>query len=242
MTSASHVYFEDANIPPQIRHRAETDDARLAEFFGPARTPEAWAREELLLEGLLSVDKTVVDPRALAKTMLGAYGSLSRLLGSPVEDVARLPGVSASTASTVAASYGALVGCMFDRIKERPALDYDALVAMALWTIGQSAVERVLVFYLDGRTRVTGMETLCSGSESFVSVSVRSVIAAACRKGAYSLLIAHNHPAGTLSPSRQDLDFVENLLKAAALVEMTLIDSLIVSSGSWYSFRESGHL
>ena len=202
----------------------------------------AWVTQELLLKGILSVDKGICEVGGLAKSMLDAYGTLPRLLSAPVEDIARLPGVSRQKADAVHASYKALVNCVFDQIKERPSLDYDALIAMALWTIGQSTNEKVLVFFLDRRNRVTGMETLCSGSERFVSVSVRTVIAAACRKNASSFMIAHNHPGGCTTPSRQDFEFMEKLLLAASLIQMAVIDSLIVSDNSWYSFRDAGQL
>jgi DNA repair protein RadC len=218
------------------------EDCSLPDFFGPDEAVGPQATQELLLEGILSVDKDIHNACGLAKRMLSAYGSLAKLLSSPVEDIARLPGVSRQQADVVHLSYKALVNCVFDQIKERPSLDYDALIAMALWTIGQSTNEKVLLFFLDRRGRVSGMETLCSGSESFVSVSVKTVIAAACRKNASAFLIAHNHPAGSLSPSQQDLEFVDNLLRASSLMQMSIVDSLIVSENSWYSFREAGRL
>jgi DNA repair protein RadC len=174
--------------------------------------------------------------------MLDAYGSLPRLLSAPVEDIAHLPGVSRQQADVVHVSYKALVNCVLHQMKERPSLDYDALIAMALWTIGQSPNEKVLVFFMDRRNRVTGMETLCSGNKSFVSVSVRTVIAATCRKNACSFMIAHNHPRGCTAPSHQDFEFIEKLLLASSLIQITVVDSLIVSGNSWYSFRDAGRL
>jgi len=218
------------------------EDSRLTSFFGPDKDAGARVTQELLLEGILSIDKGIRNAGGLAKSMLEAYGSLPRLLSTPVEDIARLPGVSRQQADVVHVSYKALVNCVFDQIKERPSLDYDALIAMALWTIGQSPNEKVLVFFLDRRNRVTGMETLCSGSESFVSVTVRTVIAAACRKNAGSFMIAHNHPGGYTAPSPQDFEFMEKLLLASSLIQMAVIDSLIVSGNSWYSFRDAGRL
>jgi DNA repair protein RadC len=218
------------------------DDDSMDLFFGPTELTKIARDQQLLLEGLLSTDRTLPNPGALAMKMLHAYGTLPKVLCAPPEDVARLHGVSSRHANRVRFAYDALVGCLFDQVKERPLLDYEALIALVQYTIGQSAVEKVQLFFLNNRNRVFGTEVLCSGSETFVSVSIKTVIAAACRKNASSFIIAHNHPGGSIRPSRHDLEFTERLFSVSVNMDIGLIDSLIVSGCDYYSFRKAGQL
>jgi DNA repair protein RadC len=231
-TSAS---FLASDVPP------EGDDP-LSAFFGASGHRPVVAKQRLLLEGLLSTDHSLAHPKAVASRMLHAYGTLPKVLSAPPEDIASLQGVSRKHADLVKSAYDALVGCLYDQARERPLLDHDALIVLAQYVIGQSATEKVQMFFLNSRHRLFGSEILCSGSESFVSVSVRTVIAAACRKNASSFVIAHNHPRGSTAPSRHDLDFTESLLSVTTKMGIGLIDSLIVSADECYSFRKAGQL
>ncbi len=214
----------------------------MVAFFGSTEHTMVVEKQRLLLEGLLSTDRSIPNPGALATRMLHAYGTLPKVLCTPPEDIARLHGMSSRHANQVRFAYDALVGCLLDQVKERPLLDYEALIALVQYTIGQSATEKVQLFFLNGRHRVIGTEVLCSGSETFVSVSVRTVIAAACRKNASSFIIAHNHPGGSINPSRHDLEFTESLFSVTVKMDIGLIDSLIVSGCDYYSFRKAGLL
>lgn len=235
------AYDLHASPPADLTPPSPAEES-FAVFFGRAEGTLVAEKQRLLLEGLLSTDRNLSNPRALATKMLHAYGTLPKVLCAPPEDVARLHGVSPRHANHVKFLYDALVGCLFDQVKDGPLLDYEALIALVQYTIGQSATEKVQLFFLNNRHRVFGTEVLCSGSETFVSVSIRSVVAAACRKNASSFIIAHNHPGGSIKPSRHDLEFTERLLSVTVKMDIGLVDSLIVSGCDYYSFRKAGKL
>ena len=55
----------------------------------------------------------------------------------------------------------------------------------------------------------------------------------------YAIIVAHNHPGGSLTPSREDLETTETLIKAGDLLGVKVIDHIIVSSNGLCSLRET---
>ena len=194
------------------------------------------------LAALISSHEPKSKSTILARRLIKAYGTVAKVLAAPVEDISILLGSDECGAQQIKASYQAVIRTISIRICEAPALDYDAIRDMTLWTIGNSPVEQVQLFYLDHGQRVTGNEVICSGSESFVSVSVKTVMRAVLRKNAASFIVAHNHPGGSVEPSNRDLSFTDDLLKAAAMIQVGFLESIIVSGDRCYSLRANGFL
>lgn len=82
--------------------------------------------------------------------------------------------------------------------------------------------------FLDQYLRVLAFEVLFQGSVRSVPVFPREVIRRALHHNAAALVVAHNHPAGPVKPSRADLQLNQRLLDACALFDIRLLDSLIV--------------
>ena len=71
-------------------------------------------------------------------------------------------------------------------------------------------------------------------------VHPRDIFRFACLQNASSLLVAHNHPSGDLSPSPEDLRFTRQLLRAAEVMEIPVVDHLIVTRETYASLRTDG--
>jgi DNA repair protein RadC len=100
------------------------------------------------------------------------------------------------------------------------------------------------VGYLDTAYRLLrdGVETLEEGTTDRAAVYPRRVIAAALRRGAATLVFAHNHPNGNVQPTEQDKVLTRALVLAAATVQMQVLDHLIVCTDTVFSFRREGLL
>lgn len=99
--------------------------------------------------------------------------------------------------------------------------------------------ERFVAFHLDARSRVAGYHIVSHGTVSSALVHPREVFKAALLNNSYALIVAHNHPAGSLTPSPEDLETTEKLIKAGDLLGVLLIDHIIVSSNGISSLRET---
>jgi DNA repair protein RadC len=87
-----------------------------------------------------------------------------------------------------------------------------------------------------------GIETVEEGSIGYAAVYPRRIIEAALRRGAASMVFAHNHPGGTPTPSEDDKAITRKLAQAASAVEIQVLDHLIVAGNEVFSFRLHGLL
>lgn len=99
--------------------------------------------------------------------------------------------------------------------------------------------ENFVSFFLNARNEVTGYFIVSKGTVSASLVHPREVFKAAILANAYAIIVAHNHPGGSLTPSREDLETTEQLIKAGKLLGVTVVDHVIVSVSGIYSIREN---
>lgn len=92
---------------------------------------------------------------------------------------------------------------------------------------------------LDARLQVTGYHVVSHGTVSASLVHPREVFKAAILNNAVSVVVAHNHPAGSTDPSQEDLDTTRQLIAAGRLLGIEILDHLIVSFRGVSSIRES---
>ncbi len=83
---------------------------------------------------------------------------------------------------------------------------------------------------------------LSRGTVSASVITAREVFAEALKCQAVNIILLHNHPSGNPSPSRDDLNFTENIKKAGELIGIRLIDHIIIGDNSYISLKERGLL
>ncbi|MEQ8909428.1 MAG: JAB domain-containing protein [Vicingaceae bacterium] len=102
--------------------------------------------------------------------------------------------------------------------------------------------ERFYVIYLDRANHVLGCIQHSIGGIAGTVADVRLILATALKARATSLILAHNHPSGRLIPSQADRKLTEKVKDGAALLDLSLLDHLIVTSEGYYSFADEGLL
>ncbi|MEM9136093.1 MAG: JAB domain-containing protein, partial [Cyanobacteria bacterium P01_F01_bin.42] len=70
----------------------------------------------------------------------------------------------------------------------------------------------------------------------------REIFREVIRNGATRMIVAHNHPSGSLDPSAEDITLTQQLLEGAALLEVPLLDHLILGQGEFCSLRQTTDL
>jgi DNA repair protein RadC len=111
--------------------------------------------------------------------------------------------------------------------------------------IGKNKIETqelVAVAYLDVSNKVLGVYVHSVGSISSATVDVRLILAGALQMGAVGLIICHNHPSGNLKPSDADKQVTKQLIKACDYHNIRVLDHVIISKDSFYSFAQNGLL
>jgi DNA repair protein RadC len=122
---------------------------------------------------------------------------------------------------------------------ERPTIGSSHEAMLLVSGLADTRVETVMVLLLDGRYRVLGVETVAVGGTNVARLQPRDVFAPAMRAGAAALVVAHSHPSGDASPSRDDRRMTMVLREAAAVMGIALLDHLVVARRGWHSFARS---
>lgn len=100
------------------------------------------------------------------------------------------------------------------------------------------AEENFVSFHLNAKFEVIGHQIISRGTVSASLVHPREVFKAAIINNSYALIVAHNHPGGSLTPSPEDIETTRQLISAAKIIGISLLDHIIVASTGHYSLRE----
>ncbi|WP_299219770.1 JAB domain-containing protein [uncultured Aquimarina sp.] len=102
--------------------------------------------------------------------------------------------------------------------------------------------EQFFVLYLDNSNKVLGYHTHSVGGIKGSVVDIRILFSVALKSLATSIIIAHNHPSGALKPSTSDIQITSKIKRAGELLDIQLLDHIILTKESFYSFAEEGKL
>lgn len=98
--------------------------------------------------------------------------------------------------------------------------------------------EAVALLMLDSQLHVIGVEIIARGGLATAAVSPVDIFRPAVRAGASALVIAHNHPAGSVVPSQKDLEFTRAMMAAGAALDIDVLDHIIVAARGFQSLRK----
>jgi len=180
----------------------------------------------------------------LAEELLEHFGGLSGLLQTSAEDLKVIKGMGgdAKRAELIAVLELAR-RAMAERLKERAVFDSPEAVKHYLQLhIGSRAYEVFAVLFLDAQHRLIVLEELFRGTLTQTSVYPREVVTRALHHQAAAVVLSHNHPSGSIEPSRADESLTQTLGAALALIDVRVLDHVIVSAGQSFSMAEKGLL
>lgn len=104
------------------------------------------------------------------------------------------------------------------------------------------AVEKFAVLFLNRANKVNHFQIVSEGGITGTVADPRHILKTALDHQAVSLILCHNHPSGSLRPSRADEELTKKITEAARLLDMTVLDHLIVSEEGYFSFADEGLL
>lgn len=118
---------------------------------------------------------------------------------------------------------------------------YDTFISY--WDIGTLEYEeRMVVLFLNRCNRVLGAHTHSIGGINGTVGDPRQIFAIALKANAVGIILAHNHPSGALTPSDHDIKLTRKFQKAGEFLDIRLLDHLIITPQSHYSFADEGML
>ncbi len=190
-----------------------------------------------ILIGSGSRDESAVD---LSKRILAATeNSLNELGKLTIKQLMEFKGIGEAKAVTIAAALE--IG---RRRRGGPAqkvskINSSAGVFELLQPIlGELPHEEFWIVYLNNSNKILHKEQLSKGGITGTLVDVRLVLKQALAYGAVGLILAHNHPSGTLKPSSADKQITSKLKTAATALDIKILDHLIITEKAYFSFAD----
>jgi len=108
--------------------------------------------------------------------------------------------------------------------------------------LAKARKEHLVALYLDAQNRLITRETVSIGSLNTTRTHPREVMQPAIVHSALAFILVHNHPSGSLDPSRDDVEFTRTMQRAGELMGISLYDHIIVSARGFVSLKERGLL
>jgi DNA repair protein RadC len=204
-----------------------------------ARGPQALSDVELLAI-LLRTGMAGKNVFQLSEELLGPDG-IAGLLNATVQSLQMVKGLGPAKQAELLAVFEMARRALSQRLKEREAFHTPGAVKQYLQLqLAHKNHEVFAVLFLDNQNRMLAMEELFRGTLSQTSVYPREVVMRALHHQAAAVVLSHNHPSGSVQPSRADEHLTQTLKASLALVDVRVLDHIIVGQGQALSMAEQG--
>lgn len=208
-----------------------------------AKGAEQLSEAELLAILVGSGSPTEDAVSLMRRVMDHCKGSLRRLGEMRLEDLTQFSGIGPAKAVTLMAACELARRRMAeipeDKLRFQCSLDIADYFRPRLAHLPHEECHALLLRH---DLSMRGEALIGRGGLTETLVDVRLVLEAALRKGATAVAICHNHPSGNVKPSRIDCELTTRLSKSCDLLHIPLVDHVIVSGESHYSFKDEGKI
>ena len=206
-----------------------------------ARGPSALSDTELLAL-LLRTGTRGRGVFQMADEVLGRFQGLAGLLHASGEELKTVHGLGGTAKrSELMAVLELARRAVAEQLKAREVFGSpDAVKNYLQLHLAHRPHEVFASLFLDAQNRLIAMEELFRGTLTQTSVYPREVVLKALHHHAAAVVLAHNHPSGTVQPSRADEALTQTLKAALALVDVRVLDHLVVAGAEVTSFAERG--
>jgi DNA repair protein RadC len=194
------------------------------------------------LEAMLYMFVPRKDTGAIARALIERFGSLDGVIFAKEEDIASVKGVPKQAAFHLANMRAFYEKALFERAQRTPVSTPYALENYLKNVIGFNDKETVVILFLDSRMRIKRRKILHSTEHNRAKINLRDLSNDALLAEASYVMIAHNHPCGTLKPSAEDIEFTKEAGEFLAKLGIKLVEHVIVSENETFSMRDEGYL
>jgi DNA repair protein RadC len=186
-------------------------------------------------------EKTAVD---LAKEILRlGKDNLNELGKLTVKELMKIKGIGEAKAITIAAALELGRRRQASSPLERAVINTSNDIAQYLQTILKDYRHEVFaVLFLNRANKIKHFEIVSQGGITGTVADPRVILKKALDEDAVSIILCHNHPSGSLKPSRADEELTTKIKEAAKYFDIRVVDHIIVSESGYYSFADEGIL
>ncbi len=194
-----------------------------------------------LLELILFSARPRGDVKPLAKRLLKEFGSFAKVMyaeESALRSIDDVGDAAIAAIKTIRVAAGRMIK---SEIADQPVIQsWSALMDYCTLAMGSKKVEEFRVLFLNHRHALIADEVMQRGTVNHTPVYPREIIKRALELSASAIILLHNHPSGDATPSKADIDITKKIIEAAATINITVHDHVIITETGHYSFKSFG--
>lgn len=200
------------------------------------------------MRGIKSLDDAellalVLESKTQATTLLEEYGSLSNIANTPTNRLRMTAGLGVKLSERIQAAVeiGRRISTINGAVEEIITSSED-VVKMMRPLLQELKHEECWAIYLTNSNRVVERYRISQGGVQATVVDQRLIVKRALELLSTRLIIVHNHPSGSATPSGADFDITKRIKEATSLFDIQLLDHIIITATEDYSFKSNGRL
>lgn len=199
--------------------------------------------EHEVLEILLYYCYPRCDTNEIAHNMLKRFGSLHNLFEAEIGDIVSECGCTENVAVLLHLIPAVTNLYYRSRWDKKPVLDNEKSAGNYVTDLcAGRTVETFYLLCLNTQRQLNHVAIIAEGTLDETAVYPRAVVGEALRSQATAVILAHNHPGGSVNPSRADLEITRRIMEGLTFIGIAVLDHIVVSGGKYYSFAARGQI
>jgi DNA repair protein RadC len=178
----------------------------------------------------------------LSQRILGEY-NIKQLSQINITQLMKVHGIKESKAAQISACFEIARRLESFNSIEKPKISSPEDVYRRLFPrMREQKKEMFIELCLDTKNQILKEEVISMGSLNANVVHPREVFKLALTESAAHIIVAHNHPSGDPTPSREDIEITKKLVETGNIMGITVLDHVIIGDGRHFSMKEAGHI
>ena len=194
-----------------------------------------------IIELLLTLGTPRRDCKEPAKEAIKRFKSLRGVLEAETDELQEIKGIGPHNIFGLKLIHQVSRRFLKERMMQRPVCHSSQEVFDYLYhSLRDLKREKFKVIFLDAKNQIIEEKTLFEGTVDSSVVYPREIIKLALKLGASSLIFVHNHPSGDPEPSTSDKEITKELVFAAQMMQIRVLDHIIIGNNRYFSFADKG--
>ncbi|MFH1662812.1 MAG: DNA repair protein RadC [Chloroflexota bacterium] len=194
-----------------------------------------------IIELLLTLGSPRRDCKKQAKEALEKFKTLRGVLEAPLEELQQIKGIGSHNAFGIKLVQEVARKFLREKIIDKPVYKSSQEIFDYLYhSMRDQKKELFKVLYLNSQNQIIDVNDLFEGTITGSAISPRDVMESTLKNNVVSLVFAHNHPSGNPEPSQNDKQITRDLVYAAAIMQVKVLDHVIIGDNKYFSFAAEG--
>lgn len=202
--------------------------------------PEILSNAELLAI-ILRVGTREYSAIGLAEHMLGKFGGMKGIATADIEGLSSIKGLGMAKATQIKAmvELGKRLSATVSHSRTSIHSPQD-IADLLMPELRDLAQEHFKGIFLNTKNEVLKIRTITVGCLDSSLITPRELFREAISCNSASVIVAHNHPSGDPTPSREDVEVSKRLIESGKIIGIEVLDHLVIGDGKWISLKERG--